>query len=174
MIPTGGVGIKQIEPNIVIREAMKEPSHEKTRSDKRQGLRPRFYLYWLGILIFAAAFTGMLMEDFNSEGRPAGLELFFHISGVVAFCFALAEQCAVFIGHKHGRINRVTAMRYAGFMDRNGSWSALLICLTFVAFGLMKIGHEGTKVWDSVLGWLFVVGFGYAVIRFILNRFRRK
>lgn len=153
---------------------MEKPLHEKAQSDRKQGLTPRFYLYWLGILIFAAAFTGMLLDDFNSEGRSAGLELFFHISGGVAFCFALAEQSAVFIGHKHGRIDRATAMRYAGFMDRNGSWSALLICMTFVAFGLMKIGDKGTNTWDLALGWLFVVGFGYAIIRFILNRFRRK
>ena len=46
--------------------------------------------------------------------------------------------------------------------------------MTFVAFGLMKIGDKGTNTWDLALGWLFVVGFGYAIIRFILNRFRRK
>ncbi|WP_373701803.1 hypothetical protein [Porphyromonas loveana] len=144
------------------------------QSAKGKPLTPRFHLYWLGILIFAVAFTGMLLGDFNAEIRPASMELFFHISGAVAFCFALAEQAAVYVGHKQGRIPCEQAMRYAGFMDRNGSWSAPLICLTFVAFGLMTVMREGVNTWDLAIGWFFVVGFGYAIVRFFVRLFRKK
>lgn len=148
--------------------------HQSTQPAKRKALTPRFYLYWLGILIFAVAFTGMLLGDFNADIRPTGMELFFHISGAIAFCFALAEQTAVYVGHKQGRIPYEQAMRYAGFMERNGSWSAPLICLIFVAFGLMTVQREGVNTWDLAIGWLFVLGFGYAIVRFLVRLFRKK
>lgn len=148
--------------------------NSKSNPQKRTPLKPRFYLYWFGILIFAAGFTNLSINDLYNGNPIFNLKVAFHLIGAASFCYALAEQAAVFIAHRHGRMDHTEAMRYAGFIDRRGSWSALLLSLTFVVFGWMTIANPESNVWNNIIGWIFILGFGYFCILFILNRTRKK